>query len=121
MKILIVDDSKSARFFLIKSLPKDIEIEYKECENGLECVNIYQEFAPDLVFLDLTMPVMGGEEALAKIMQMNKNAVVYILTADIQRTTYERIMALGARKFIKKPPNKEIIGFVVKELADTLK
>jgi len=120
MRILVVDDSKSARFFLIKSLPQDMDIEYKECSNGLECVNIYKEYAPDLVFLDLTMPVMDGAEALEKIMQMDKDAIVYILTADIQRKTYEKIMALGAHKFIKKPPTKEVIGAAIKELTHNL-
>jgi len=117
MKILIVDDSAIARKFLIKSLPQDIEYELKECVNGQECVDIYLEYNPDLVFLDLTMPVMDGVEALERIKQMNPDAIVYVLTADIQKSTHEKIMSLGAYKFLKKPPSKEVIGNAVKELS----
>lgn len=120
MKILIVDDSAIARKFLIKSLPQGIDIELKECTNGQECVDIYPVFKPNLVFLDLTMPVMDGVEALERIKKMNPAAIVYVLTADIQKSTYEKIMALGAYKFLKKPPTKEIIGSAVMELADFL-
>jgi len=116
MKILIADDSTIARKFLIKSLPKDINIEYKEAKNGQECLDIYQDYQPDLVFLDLTMPVMDGVEALEKLIQIDKKAVIYVLTADIQKNTYDKIMSIGAAKFIKKPPNKETIGNAVKEL-----
>lgn len=120
MKILIVDDSAIARKFLKKSLPDDVEFEIKECVNGQECVDIYMEYAPDLVFLDLTMPVMDGVEALEQIKQMNPDAIVYVLTADIQKTTHDKIMSLGAYKFLKKPPTKETISNAVYELADFL-
>lgn len=118
MKILVVDDSAIARKFLMKSLPKDIEFEIRECVNGLECVEVYPEYKPDLVFLDLTMPVMDGIEALETLKKIDNNAIVYVLTADIQAKTHEKVMSLGAYKFLKKPPTKESISNAVYELAD---
>jgi two-component system chemotaxis response regulator CheY len=121
MKILVVDDSAIARKFLIRSLPDDIEFEIRECVNGLECVETYPEYKPDLVFLDLTMPVMDGVEALEKLKQIDNKAIVYVLTADIQKKTHETVMSLGAYKFLKKPPTKETITNAVYELADFIK
>lgn len=121
MKILVVDDSAIARKFLIKSLPVGIKADIMECTNGLECIQVYGKFKPDLVFLDLTMPVMDGVEALTNLKKMDAAARVYVLTADIQKSTHDKIMALGAYKFLKKPPTKEIIGDAIRELEEQLK
>jgi len=115
MKILVVDDSAIARKFLIKSLPADLELHVKECSDGLQGVSAYIEINPDIVFLDLTMPVMDGITALKKIRDFDKDAVVFILSADIQKTTQEKVMSMGAMQFLKKPPNKEIIGTIVRD------
>jgi len=120
MKILIVDDSTIARKFLTKSLPKDVEFEIKECVNGLECIEVYPTYKPDLIFLDLTMPVMDGIETLEKLRELDNKAVVYVLTADIQKKTHEKVMSLGAYKFLKKPPTKETISNAIYELNDFL-
>ena len=105
MKVLITDDSKMARKMLIKTLNESIteEIEIFEAQNGLEALETYKQISPNLVFLDLTMPVMDGFEALEKIKEFDKNAKVVILSADIQKLSVERVLALGAFNFIKKP------------------
>mgnify|MGYP000013115887 FL=1 len=105
MKVLITDDSKMARKMLIKTLNESIteEIEIFEAQNGLEALETYKQISPNLVFLDLTMPVMDGFEALGKIKEFDKNAKVVILSADIQKLSVEKVLALGAFNFIKKP------------------
>ena len=105
MKVLITDDSKMARKMLIKTLNESIteEIEIFEAQNGLEALETYKQISPNLVFLDLTMPIMDGFEALEKIKEFDKNAKVVILSADIQKLSVERVLALGAFNFIKKP------------------
>lgn len=121
MKILVVDDSAIARKFLIKSLPASVNPEVRECVNGLECVQAFSVFRPDVVFLDLTMPVMNGIEALENIMQEDPDAAVYVLTADIQKATQKKIMSLGARSFLNKPPSKDTIAGTVIKLAEELR
>lgn len=105
MKVLITDDSKMARKMLIKTLNESIteEIEIFEAQNGLEALETYKQISPNLVFLDLTMPVMDGFEALEKIKKFDKNTKVVILSADIQKLSVEKVLALGAFNFIKKP------------------
>lgn len=105
MKILVTDDSKMARKMVIKIL-KDIlgeNVEIHEGQNGQEALDLYKEFLPKIVFLDLTMPVMDGFEALEKIKEFDKNAKVVIISADIQKLSMDKALQLGAFNFIKKP------------------
>ena len=70
MKILVTDDSKMARKMVIKTLPEaldDKNYEILEAQNGQESVDLYKEHNPNIVFMDLTMPVMDGFEALKRI------------------------------------------------------
>lgn len=121
MKLLIVDDSRAARM-LIKSilLDYDTTLEITEAENGAVAVELYGATHPDLVFLDLTMPVMDGYEALEKIKDINPNAYVLILTADIQQKSIDRCMDLGAYRVLKKLPSKDIVYSLVDEIKEIL-
>mgnify|MGYP003616387230 FL=1 len=105
MKILVTDDSKMARKMVIK-IGKDIlgeNVEIHEGQNGQEALDLYKELLPKIVFLDLTMPIMDGFEALEKIKEFDKNAKVVIISADIQKLSMDKALQLGAFNFIKKP------------------
>jgi len=105
MKVLVTDDSKMARKMVIKIL-KDIlkeDVEIHEAQNGLEALDLYKQILPKIVFLDLTMPVMDGFEALKKIKEFDNEAKVVIISADIQKLSIEKASQLGAFNFIKKP------------------
>lgn len=114
LRILLVDDSMAARFFLRKCLPSDEALEIREASNGAEAVDQFAAFRPHLTFLDLTMPVMDGFEALARIRKLDREAVVIVLSADVQTQTQERVAALGASDFLKKPPRREAIALAMK-------
>lgn len=105
MKILIVDDTKLSRAMILKRIPESVKAQAVIFQgvNGREALELYKEVRPDIVFLDLTMPVMDGFEALEQIRAMDPDARVYIITADIQAKAKERVMALGARGIEKKP------------------
>lgn len=108
-KILIVDDSPVARKMLKNSIPKDKGYEIFEATNGQEGVTKYQELKPDLVFMDLTMPVLDGYKATAKIMELDKDAIIIVTTADIQPKSISNVMELGAFTLLKKPAKAESI------------
>ncbi len=108
MKYLVTDDSKLARLSLIKSLKVTVgEAEIFQAENGLVAVETMKKENVDIVFLDLTMPVMDGYEALPKLLEHNKNAKVIVVSADIQEKARERVIALGAQLHMQKPINVE--------------
>lgn len=121
MKILVVDDSRAARM-LIKSIltEYDNDVELFEAENGQEAVNAFKLNDPDIVFMDLTMPVMSGVEALQAIREEDSEAAVIVLTADIQEKSVERCMSAGAYMVMKKLPQKEVVFKVLDEIIEGL-
>lgn len=108
-KILIVDDSPISRRIIKSCLPSDKDHDIHEAVNGKDGLEKFIELSPDVTFLDLTMPVMGGDECLEKIMKVNPKARVIVVTADIQPKSITKIMKLGAFRMIRKPPNKEVL------------
>jgi two-component system chemotaxis response regulator CheY len=106
-KILIVDDSPISRKMLKSCVPKDNEYEFIEAGDGLAGLKTFKDFGPDVTFLDLTMPVMDGTQALEEMKKVNGNSVIIVLTADIQVKSIERVMQLGAFHVLKKPPTKD--------------
>ncbi len=120
-KILIVDDSPVARRMLRTSIPKDKGYEIFEASNGQDGVEKYQELKPDVVFMDLTMPVLDGYQATAKIRELDKNATVIVTTADIQPKSIASVMELGAFTLLKKPAKAESIKEALSKVEMKLK
>ncbi len=110
LKILIVDDSPIARRILKSCMPEDLPMELFEAGDGLSGIQQFEMNHPDITFMDLTMPVMDGIEALEKIRSMNPEAVVVVASADIQPRTQERVRELGAYGILRKPPSKESVA-----------
>ena len=106
MKILVADDSKMDRKMVIKIF-SDVrdgqEDEILQASNGEEAVNLYKENKVDVVFLDLTMPVMDGFKALKLIKEYDENAKVVVVSADIQQGSMAKVREDGAIDFVKKP------------------
>lgn len=109
MKILIVDDTKLSRNMLKKRLPESAKESASIIEgtNGEEAVSLFMEHSPDIVFLDLTMPVMNGFDALALIKAHDPAARVYIISADVQDGSRERVLKLGAVSLEPKPVSEK--------------
>jgi two-component system chemotaxis response regulator CheY len=119
--ILIVDDSPVARRMLKTCIPKDKGYEIFEAGNGQEGLEKYKELKPDVVFMDLTMPVMDGYQATAKIKEFDKEAIVIVTTADIQPKSIASVMELGAFTLLKKPAKAESIQEAISKAEIKLK
>lgn len=102
MKILVVDDSKS-----VLELAKDIltihKYEVETAENGAQALDKYFKFKPDIVTLDLAMPIIDGYETLKRILALDRDAKVVMLTASEQQDVVERCLEKGAIGYIIKP------------------
>jgi CheY-like chemotaxis protein len=114
-RVLVVDDSKISRKMIIKSLPKDWDIEISEACNGKEALDGYHAGKAEVMFLDLTMPVMDGYEALEILKKEGLNTFVIVVSADIQPKARERVISLGAMDFIKKPIDTDKVNEVLKK------
>lgn len=106
---LVIDDSKISRKWLIEMIPKKI-LEHAtvvEGVNGQEAIDFYKEHRPDVVFLDITMPVLDGFGALEAIKAINSDAIVVMVSADRQKSTKEKVLAMGASAILSKPIDAE--------------
>ena len=119
-KILIVDDSSISVKIIKSCIPKDKDYELFDAADGQIGVEKYKELKPDLTFMDLTMPVMNGFQALEEILKLDQKALVIILTADVQIKAVAKAHDLGAFSVVKKPPSKESILAAIKEADDAL-
>ncbi len=119
-RILVVDDSAMARKMLIKALPSHWDVEISQASNGLEALAAYRAGKAEIIFLDLTMPVMDGYSVLEEMQRESLNTFVIVVSADIQQQAVERVKKLGAMAFIRKPVNAEAIENVFKEFGITL-
>jgi CheY-like chemotaxis protein len=79
-KLLIVEDEESQRFLYCEEL-KDEGYDPIPAENGKEAIQLLRNFKPDLIVLDIVMPVMDGMEALGRIMGQCKDIPVILHTA----------------------------------------
>lgn len=116
MNFLIVDDSTLARKMIIKALTpflKEGDNTF-EASDGKQAFEKYQEEKIDLVFLDLTMPVLDGFGAIKLIKEYDKDAKIFVVSADIQQGSMNRANDLGALGFVKKPINEEKIENILK-------
>lgn len=107
MKVLITDDSAMSRKLVLKALPAELREEVTQATNGEEALAAYAKGDAELIFLDLTMPVMDGFQVLERLKLVNANAVVIVISADIQPQARQRVSDLGAAAFIKKPISDE--------------
>ena len=114
-KVLVVDDSVVSRKMLIRSLPKEWDISVSQAVNGQEAVEMYHQGLAEVMFLDLTMPVMDGYQVLETLQKVGLDTFVIVVTADIQPEAEERVRKLGAMAFVKKPVNMEKVMPILKE------
>lgn len=113
--LLICDDSSMARKQVKRSLPEGWEVEVTMASNGIEGLDAIRAGKGEMVFLDLTMPDMDGYSVLDHIRKEGHKSVVIVISADIQPEARERVMALGALDFIKKPIDGKKLQDVLKK------
>lgn len=116
-KILIVDDSRTSRRIL-RNLLVEEGYEVVEAENGEDGIQKYKEETPDLVTMDITMPVMDGLEALKEIKEYDSGAKVIMVTAAGQESKVMEAVKLGAAEFVTKPFEKEKIVNTVSKVVN---
>ncbi|MGD2092173.1 MAG: ATP-binding protein [Candidatus Aminicenantes bacterium] len=105
--ILVVDDKESNRKILMEYL-NNSPMNFIEAENGKEAVELARQHHPDLVLMDMRMPVMGGFEAtrILKADEKLKKIPVIIITASAMKEQWEEIKKAGGDAFLNKPISK---------------
>ena len=113
--IMIVDDSAYTRRTHRRVLESDGHT-VVEASSGMAAIEGWFVQRPDLMLLDLTMEDMGGLEVLERLREMNANARVVVISADVQRSTAQLVADAGALRFVGKPVSPEDLLRTVREL-----
>lgn len=113
--LLICDDSNMARKQVARSLPEGWDVDITFATNGVEGLTAIREGKGEMVFLDLTMPELDGYGVLEQVFNEGLNAMIVVISGDIQPEARDRVMKMGAIDFIKKPVSKEKLGSVLHE------
>ncbi len=115
IKIILVDDLSFMRDAIRSIVEKENITVVGEAENGSEAVKLYSELYPDIVLMDITMPVMDGLESLKHIRAFDSKAKVIMCSALGQQRYIIKAIQLGASDFILKPFKPErIISAITK-------
>jgi two-component system chemotaxis response regulator CheY len=112
-KILIVDDAAFMRLRVAKLLTEN-GYEVLEAGDGQEGVEQYKNNKPDMVLMDITMPIMDGITAVQEIKKHDPNAVVVMCSALGQQSMVMNSVKAGAKDFIVKPYQPEKILEIIK-------
>ena len=117
IKIILVDDLSFMRDAIRQILENSNMSVLGEAENGMEAVKMYMELKPDIVLMDITMPVMDGLESLKRIRQYDPGAKVIMCSTLGQQKYIIKAIQFGARDFILKPFLSERILSAVSKAA----
>jgi twitching motility two-component system response regulator PilH len=102
LKVLVVDDSALNRQVIVEYL-KHKEIVTIEAEDGEQALQMIASEKPDIILLDLIMPIMDGFEVLEYLKKQNNTIPIIVITAYLKGNTFQRCMELGAKGFLNKP------------------
>lgn len=117
IRILLVDDHTLFRSGLKALLSRQADFEVVgEASDGLEGVKLAEQIKPDLVLLDLDMPVMNGTEALAQMLAINRELPVVMLTVSEDAEDLKEAFVLGARGYLVKNIDAEYLVNSVRQV-----
>ena len=108
--VLICDDSNLARKQVFRSLPESLSTHVQLATNGEEALDILRSQNIDILFLDLTMPVIDGLGVLQALKDEGIKLPVFVISADVQPEMQTKVMDLGAKAFLRKPVQLDILN-----------
>ncbi|QFT82834.1 Signal transduction histidine-protein kinase BarA [Roseovarius sp. THAF27] len=112
MRVLAAEDNKTNRLVFSKMV-KALDIDLKFAVNGEEAVAFYRSFAPDIVFMDISMPEMDGKEATRAIREIEADGGVHVpivaMTAHAMDGDEDDILSAGIDHYLSKPLSKQVL------------
>ena len=117
IKILLVDDHAVVRmgFKMLIEAETDIKV-IGEAESGEAAVKLFQELKPDIIVMDITMPGIGGLEAIDRIIAKDKNTKILVLSAHEDSVHPKRVLNAGAMGYLTKRSAAEELIKAIKSI-----
>ena len=120
IRVLVCDDVAMLRELIRYELEEDDGVVVVgEADNGLDGVRLVEELKPDVVVLDLAMPGIDGLEALSLMMEAAKPPKVLVHSGFDAATMRDRVLALGAERYLEKGGNLREVRMAVREVMDS--
>lgn len=116
---MIIDDAAFMRLTLKNMLEKNGFTVVAEADTGATGVRKYQEYHPDIVTMDITMPEMDGITALKEITKIDPNAKVVMMSAMGQESFIREAISHGAKYFLVKPFKEPQVLATLKKISAT--
>ena len=114
--VIIIDDDEDILELLSEYLLlEDFDVVGRGTD-GLKAVNLYAEYTPDFVIMDIAMPNYDGIYGLEHIKKLNPNAIVIILTGNSDKTINQKIIQLNPTRVLEKPYPVEKLVSVLKSI-----
>ncbi len=118
-KILLVDDETHVRKFIALILKQLGATTLYEAANGRDAMEIFKRESPNLILLDVNMPIQDGIQTLREIRELSTDCVVVMLTSLANRQTVEEALELGADNYIRKDtPKDDILASLRQTIAE---
>lgn len=115
IKVLITDDHALFRAGVKTSLSHYADIEFiGEAENGMQLLNLVKFLKPDVILLDIQMPIMDGIATLPEVKKILPNARIVMLTMNDDVSMISKLMELGANSYLTKNSDSETIYEAIK-------
>lgn len=118
-RMLVTDDDATSRLLLTKFLGS-MGFEIRQAHNGLEAVEAWKQWKPDLIWMDIRMPLMDGCEATKQIkaLEGSEDTVIVALTASAFEEQRQMMLASGCHDFVRKPFKREELLEKIREHLD---
>jgi signal transduction histidine kinase/CheY-like chemotaxis protein len=114
-KVAVIAEDNVINQEVLKAMLADYPIALHFAENGRDAVTLVEYFNPDIIFMDVHMPIMDGVEATQKIRALNVETPIVMQTANVMNEDVEHYMASGANDVIAKPIVKDELGNALKK------
>jgi hypothetical protein len=108
MRVLAAEDNKTNQL-VFQKMVRDLDIDLRFADNGRLAVEMFQDFQPDMIFMDISMPEMDGKEAARTIRSLGSTVPIVALTAHAMDGDSEAILAAGIDRYLTKPLRKTAI------------
>lgn len=119
VKVAIIDDTPDLRMLVRLALEGDTDIEVvAEGENGQDGIRIAEQLRPDVMLLDLAMPIMDGMTALPQIRARSPRTQVLVLSGFAADAMTKKALAAGAKQYIQKGASPEVLRRTVLAAAE---
>ena len=115
IKVAIADDHALFRAGVKTALSakKDVEL-IAEADNGMQLLNLLRHIEPDIILLDIQMPIMDGIQTLPQIRKLRPEAKVIILSMHNDHSMISKLMEIGANSYLTKNSDSETIYQAIK-------